>query len=368
MQGTSNLLIENALRGMLILLVAVVIAQLVHYLLYSLLRRVQAWWGGSRGEVAIRFTSNSSRSILILVALTIAYYSIRSTNWKTGTVEHILQVGYIAAFAWLLISFVEIGYALLVRRLPKDIQDDVRARSVQTQVDMLRQFAVWIIIFIAFAAALTTFPSIRNIGAGLFASAGVAGIVLGMAARPTLGNLIAGIQIALSQPIRIGDSVVVEGQFGCVLEINTTYVVIRLWDLRHLIVPISHFIEKSFENWTRYSSDLIGAVYLRVDWTVPFETLREYYGAILADSPLWDGNTSTMQVTDSTDSTVEIRFLMSATSASATFELRCYIREKMLSYLQREYPNSLPRVRAEVSFTGKADPQLSTFSNDQRSQ
>jgi small-conductance mechanosensitive channel len=189
-----------------------------------------------------------------------------------------------------------------------------------------------------------------------------------MAARPTLGNLIAGIQIAISQPIRIGDSVVVEGQFGRVLEINTTYVVIRLWDLRHLIIPISHFIEKSFENWTRYSSELIGAVYLQMDWTVPFETLREYYGKVLEESPQWDGKTSTMQVTDSTNSTVEIRLLMSAQSASAAFELRCYVREKMLSHLQKEYPNSLPKVRTEISFTGKADPQLSTFNNEQRHQ
>jgi small-conductance mechanosensitive channel len=365
LHSASNLLIENALCGALILIAAVVIAQLAHYLLYSLLRRVQAWRGGPSSEIVLRFTSKSSQAILILVTLTIAYSTIRSTNVETGTVEHVLQVGYIAAFAWLLISFIEIGDALIVRRLPKDTQDDVRARSVQTQVDLLRQFAVWIVVFIAFAAILMTFPSIRNIGAGLFASAGVAGLVLGMAARPTLGNLIAGIQIALSQPIRIGDSVVVDGQFGRSLEINTTYVVIRLWDLRHLIVPISHFIEKSFENWTRYSSDLIGAVYLQMDWTVPFETLREHYGKILADSSLWDGKTSTMQVTEWTHSTVEIRFLMGAQIASAAFDLRCYVREKMLSYLQKEYPQSLPKVRTEASFTGKADPQLSTFSNDQ---
>lgn len=364
MQSASNLQLENALRGVFILIAAVVAAQLAHQLLYNLLRRVRAWQGGSLSEIVLRFTSKSSQAILILIALTIAYSMMRSTNWETGTVEHILQVGYIAAFAWLLISFIEIGHALIVRRLPKDIQDDVRARSVQTQVDLLRQFAVWIVVFIAFAAILMTFPSIRNIGAGLFASAGVAGLVLGMAARPTLGNLIAGIQIALSQPIRIGDSVVVEGQFGRILEINTTYVVIRLWDLRHLIVPLSQFIEKSFENWTRYSSELIGAVYLQMDWTIPYETLRDQFNRILATTPLWDGKTSTMQVTDSTNSTVEIRFLMSAQSASAAFELRCYVREQMLIYLQNEYPEALPKVRSEVRLTGKSDPQLSTSNND----
>lgn len=357
MHLVSSLLAENALRGILIVIAAVVIAEFLHYVLYRLLWRIQGWLGSPSSEIVLRYTSKSSRAIVILIALTIALLRIRLTQRAATTTEHILQVGYIAAFAWLLISFIEIGYAFIVRRLPEDVQDNVHARRVQTQVYLLRQISVWLVVFIGFAAILMTFPSIRNIGAGLFASAGVAGLVLGMAARPTLGNLIAGIQIALSQPIRIGDCVVVEGQFGRVLEINTTYVVIRLWDLRHLIVPISQFIEKSFENWTRYSSDLIGAVHLQMDYTVPIEALREHYNKILAESSLWDGKTSAVQVTDSTGSTVEIRFLMSSQSASAVFDLRCYVREKMLSYLQKEYPKSLPRIRTEVSFTDRTDSQ-----------
>jgi small-conductance mechanosensitive channel len=356
LRGTSNLLIGNALRGGFILIAAGLAAQLIHFFLYGLLRRVQGWRGKPISEIVLRHTSKASRAILFLVALSIAYSTIKSTNWETGSVEHVLQVGYIAAFGWLLISFIEIGHAIFVGRLPSDFQSNVRTRSVQTQVNLLRQFAIWIVIFVTFAAILMTFPSIRNIGAGLFASAGVAGLVLGMAARPTLGNLIAGIQIALSQPIRIGDNVVVEGQFGQILEINTTYVVIRLWDLRHLIVPVSHFIEKSFENWTRYSSDLIGSVCLQTDWTVPFETLRDHFNKVLAASSLWDGKTSAMQITDSTNRAVEIRFMMSAQSASAASELRYYIREQMLSYLQKEHPNSLPKVRTELS--GTAGPGL----------
>jgi small-conductance mechanosensitive channel len=357
LRSTANLFIGNAIRGGLILIAAGVAAQLIHFLLYGLLRRVQVWRGRPISDIVLRHTSKASRAILFLVALTIAYSTIKSTNWETGTVEHVLQVGNIAAFAWLVISFIEIGHAIFIRSLPTDFQNNVRTRSVQTQVNLLRQFAIWIVIFVAFAAILMTFPSIRNIGAGLFASAGVAGLVLGMAARPTLGNLIAGIQIALSQPIRIGDNVVVDGQFGQILEINTTYVVIRLWDLRHLIVPISQFIEKSFENWTRYSSDLIGSVYLQTDWTVPFEAVRDHYNKVLAASSLWDGKTSAMQITDSTNHAVEIRFLMSAQSASAAFELRCYVREQMLSYMQKEHPNSLPKVRAELSGTSGADQQ-----------
>jgi small-conductance mechanosensitive channel len=233
--------------------------------------------------------------------------------------------------------------------LPEEIQNDVRARRIRTQIFLLRQIVTWLIIFIGFGAILMTFPSIRNVGAGLFASAGVAGLVLGMAARPTLGNLIAGIQIALSEPIRIDDAVVVEGQSGRVVEVNTTYVVIRLSDLRHMIVPISYFIEKPFENWTRYSSDMIGAVFLYLDYTVPVEQLREHYKTLLQSSPLWDGKTMGVHVTDAKDSTIEIRFLMSAASAAASFELRCYVREKMLDYLQKEHPSALPKVRSEVA-------------------
>jgi len=247
---------------------------------------------------------------------------------------------------------VEIVHAFIVHHLPEDIQDDVRARRIRTQVYLLRQIIIWLVVFIGFAAILMTFPSIRNVGAGLFASAGVAGLVLGIAARPTLGNLIAGIQIALTQPIRIDDAVVVEGQSGRVVEVNTTYVVIRLWDLRHMIVPISHFIEKSFENLTRYSSDMIGAVHLQMDYTVPVEKLREQYKLVLESSPLWDGKTMIVQVTDAKDGTIEIRFLMSASSSSAAFDLRCYVREKMLDYLQREHPSALPRVRSEVALSG----------------
>jgi small-conductance mechanosensitive channel len=300
----------------------------------------------------IRYTAGPAHPLLVLLALTIALAQMRIPRWGAGLIQQGLEVAYIAAFIWLAIGLLEIVHAFIVARLPEDIQDDVRARRIRTQVYLLRQILIWLLVFIGFAAILMTFPSIRNLGAGLFASAGVAGLVLGMAARPTLGNLIAGIQIALTEPIRIDDAVVVEGQSGRVVEDNTTYVVIRLWDLRHLIVPISHFIEKSFENWTRYSSEMIGAVHLQMDYTVPVERLREHYEIVLQSTPLWNGKTNLVQVTDSRDGTIEIRFLMSAASSSAIFDLRCYVREKMLDYLQREHPSALPKVRSEVSVSG----------------
>ena len=339
------------LRGILAIAAAIVAAELAHFLLYACLRRVQKWRPTFFGGIFIRHTSGPAHPLLILLAVTIALAELDIEGWGTDLIQHILEVGYITAFTWLTIALLEIAHAFIVARLPEDIQDDVRARRIRTQVYLLRQILIWLLVFIGFAAVLMTFPSIRNVGTGLFASAGVAGLVLGMAARPTLGNLIAGIQIAVTQPIRIDDAVVVEGQSGRVVEVNTTYVVIRLWDLRHMIVPISHFIEKSFENWTRYSSDMIGAVHLQMDYTVPVERLREEYERILRSSALWDGKTNLVQVTEFKDSAIEIRFLMSAANSSATFDLRCYVREEMLAYLQRERPSALPKTRSEVSLS-----------------
>ena len=345
---------QIALQAALILCGAILVAIIAHYLLYSALRWILRRRPGFLGDVLLRYSSGPVLAVFILLAATIAREHIQLYGWGPALFQQVLAIGYISAFTWLTIALVEIVHAFLIRRLPADLQDDVRARRIRTQVYLLRQIIIWLIVFIGFAAILMTFPSIRNVGAGLFASAGVAGLVLGIAARPTLGNLIAGIQIALTEPIRIDDSVVVEGQYGRVVEVNTTYVVIRLWDLRHMIVPISHFIEKSFENWTRYSSEMIGAVHLQMDYTVPIEQLREQYKTVLESSPLWDGKTMTVQVTDSVNSTLEIRFLMSAANSTSAFDLRCYVREKMLDYLQREHPDALPKIRSEVALKSEA--------------
>ncbi|HEY3940207.1 MAG TPA: mechanosensitive ion channel domain-containing protein [Bryobacteraceae bacterium] len=208
---------------------------------------------------------------------------------------------------------------------------------------------IGVIFFTALATALMTFPNIRSLGAGLFASAGLAGIAVGTAARPALANLVAGLQIALAEPIRIDDVVIVEGEWGQVEEVNTTYVVVRTWDLRRMIVPLSYFIEKPFQNWTHTSSDLIGVVFLYTDYTLPIEELREEYRRILQASPLWDRKVSVVQITDAKETTIEVRFLMSAANSSAAFDLRCYVREKLIDYLQKSHPQALPIVRARVA-------------------
>ena len=195
---------------------------------------------------------------------------------------------------------------------------------------------------------LMTFSAVRQIGVSILASAGILGVVLGFAAQKTLGNLIAGIQIALAQPIRLDDAVVVENEWGWIEEITLTYVVVRIWDLRRLVLPISYFIEKPFQNWTRNSADILGSVFIYADYTVPVEEVRAELGRILKESPHWDKKVNVLQVTDATEHTVKLRALMSAADSPTAWNLRCETREKLLEFLQKKYPQSLPRTRVEL--------------------
>jgi small-conductance mechanosensitive channel len=330
-------------------LLAIAAACLLHYLLYLFLRRLAKRQHSVLATAIITHTLRAALLLFLLLAGSAILPELAIPLSLHSSLSHVLEVGYIVALAWLAMGLTEIANSLINHRLPQDIQDNVRARRMRTQLGLLRQIVLGLIWFSAFAAILITFPTIRSIGAGLFASAGLAGLAVGMAARPTLGNLIAGIQIALTEHVRIDDAVVVEGEWGRVVEVSTTYVVIRLWDLRHLIVPLSYFIEKPFQNWTRYSSDLVGAVLLYVDYTMPVEPLREEYDLILKSSPLWDGKTMALQVTDFKESTMELRFLMSAANPSAVFDLRCYVRERLIDYLQKHHAYAFPRVRAAVN-------------------
>lgn len=260
----------------------------------------------------------------------------------------LLYIAAVIAVAWLLIEAVRAGEDLLVRRSDVEAADNLRARKMLTQAKILKRIAVAAIAVLALAAILMRFQAFRDLGTGLIASAGVAGIVVGLAAQRTLGTLLAGIQIAITQPIRVDDVVIVEGEFGWVEEITLTYIVVRVWDLRRIIVPISDFIEKPFQNWTRSSSDLLGTVFLYTDYTVPVEALREEHQRLLEASEEWDEKAAAVQVTDTSERTVQIRFLQSAHSAPALFALRCYVRERMIAFVQREYPGALPKVRAEM--------------------
>jgi small-conductance mechanosensitive channel len=219
---------------------------------------------------------------------------------------------------------------------------------VHTQVTVLRKVAMVVIGLFALASALMVFESVRRFGTTILASAGVAGIIVGFAAQRSIATLLAGFQIALTQPIRVDDVVIVEGEWGRIEEITLTYVVVRIWDERRLVLPISYFIEKPFQNWTRNGSNILGTVMLYVDYTVPMEELRAEADRVIQSSPLWDGRVKVVHVTDARERTLEVRVLVSSSDAGRNFELRAFVREKLVGWLQERHPRSLPVLRTEV--------------------
>jgi small-conductance mechanosensitive channel len=223
-----------------------------------------------------------------------------------------------------------------------------RARKVETQTRFLVRALNIVIVLLGTGVALTTFEPVRQLGTSLLASAGVGGIILGFAARPVLSNLLAGMQIALTQPFRIDDVLRVQDEWCWVEEVTATYVVLRVWDLRRLVIPLQWFIENPFQNWTRHSADLTGSAFIWADYGIPIEPLREEFARLLGEATEWDGVTATVQVVDAGDKAIQIRFLMSAGDSSKLWDLRCHIREGMIGFVQARYPEHLPRHRAEM--------------------
>lgn len=274
--------------------------------------------------------------ILVTVVSGIALAGARFPWEVTAAIGRALAVAFVVAIGWAASIALDIGVEIYLRRFHTDTEDNLLARKHVTQMRILQRVARTLVVMFTAAAALMSFESVRQYGVSLFASAGAAGLVLGLAARPVLSNLLAGIQIAMTQPIRVEDQVVVEGEIGWIETITSTYVVVRLWDLRRMIVPLSCFIEKPFQNWTYEGSAQIGAVLLRVGYAVSVDRLREKLEEILRQSPRWDGKTARLEVTDMTTDTVELRALVSARSAGQAWDLRCEVREKMLEFLQSE--------------------------------
>jgi len=267
---------------------------------------------------------------------------------ETGTIlNHILVVWSIAGIAWLVIRIFSILNVVILSRYQLDVEDNLKARQVSTQLSVIERVLSIIVFVLAVSAILMTFDKVREIGVSILASAGIAGIIIGFAAQRSLATLIAGIQIAITQPIRIDDVVIVENEWGWIEEITLTYVVVRIWDQRRLVVPITYFIERPFQNWTRQSADLLGTVYLYADYGLPIDELRQELNRILNTSPLWDGRVSKIDVTNATERTMELRVLVSAETSPKAWDLRCMVREKLIDFMQRNHPEKLPRIRLE---------------------
>lgn len=290
------------------------------------------------------------------VAMAFLHFDADMQAW----IRHALGLLTIAGVAWGVVRVFDIWRDLLTGRFRLDVADNLHARQVHTQIQVLRRIAVVVATVVAAAAMLMTFPQVRAIGTTLFASAGVAGLVVGLAARPAVTNLLAGIQVALTEPIRIDDVVVVEGEWGRIEEIRTSYVVVRIWDLRRLVLPLSYFIEKPFENWTRRSANLLGSVMLYVDYQIDVDAVREELQRILKGSKLWDGQVQVLQVTDATPQTLELRALMSAANSDDLWNLRCLVREQLVVFVRGHQPGALPRTRVLLDPAPGPAPARST--------
>ena len=348
----------HAVLGPALLLVAAAfLATIGHRIGFSIVRRMAAAEGRGKLDLSVRrYLGQPVRILVLFVAAALVVPLLSLPTDLSQSLQHLLVLGLIAAVAWVLIGLAGVGVDLSAMHFDTSVRDNLTARRIQTQVQVLYRIAVVMIVIIATSTMAMTFPSIRELGISLFASAGLAGLAIGIAARPTLANLIAGLQIALAEPIRLDDVVIVEGEWGWIEEITTTYVVVRIWDLRRLVVPLSYFIENPFQNWTRRTADILGTVFIYTDYTVPVDRVRQALHDILQNSGMWDGAAWGLQVTNASEHTLELRALMSATDSGTAWDLRCHVREKLIDFLQNHYPECLPRIRADLDRSRPSEP------------
>lgn len=330
------------------IVVAAFVGLVVHALLFAAARRVSSRTPSEMDDEAIRRFRAPSRLAIPLLAVQVVLPRLPVSEGVSGLLGHLLSLGLIGAITWAAVRAVTLFERWLLREHRIDVADNLEARRMHTQVKVLGRTISILVAIVGISVALMTFPQVRQVGASLLASAGIAGIAVGLAARPLITNLIAGIQIALTEPIRLDDVVIVEGEWGRVEEFTATYVVIRIWDDRRLVVPLGYFLEKPFQNWTRRTADLLGTVYLHLDYEVPVPRIREELERLVKDDEDWDGRVQGVQVTNTSPEAVEVRALVSAGDASKAWNLRCRVREGLIDFLQREYPASLPRTRVSV--------------------
>ncbi|MGH7918062.1 MAG: mechanosensitive ion channel family protein [Candidatus Binataceae bacterium] len=336
----------------IILACAVLAGFILHYILLFLNRRATRRQDGESTLYASleRHCRGPMKVLLPALAFDLAMPAVQLPQGWTPVLYHIVGILVIASASWLLIALTAVLADVLIARYRADERDQHRwavSRRVSTQVEVFRRVFLVIICVLAACVILTTFSWGRALGESLLASAGIAGIAVGIAARPTLENLLAGIQLAITQPISIEDAVIVENDWGWIEEITVTYVVVRTWDLRRLVLPLSYFIEKPFQNWTRTSPDLIGTIHFYVDYLAPIEAIRAEFHRIVEASPRWDRKVRVLQVTEASDHAIQLRGLASASNAGIAWDLRCEVREKLLEFIQRNYPECLPKTRAE---------------------
>jgi small-conductance mechanosensitive channel len=319
--------------------------------------RLELWARKSTGktdDLLVPPLVQTLRVILPLLAIILGLPILELPSSYDNVVSKVTALTFIGVVAWVLFQSVKVGESLLLSAHDINAANNLEARKVHTQVRVLSKTAYFIIILFTIASMLMVFEEVRRFGTNILASAGVVGIILGFAAQRTIANLFAGFQLAMAQPIRIDDVVIVENEWGRIEEITLTYVVIRIWDQRRLIVPLSHFIEKPFQNWTRSSSEIMGSVFFFADYTVPLDKLRQEAKRIIEAHPNWDGKFWNLQVTEATDRALQLRVLATASDSGKAWNMRCDIRESLVTFLQKNHADCLPKARAELVGTGRS--------------
>ncbi|HEY1791613.1 MAG TPA: mechanosensitive ion channel domain-containing protein [Opitutaceae bacterium] len=299
-------------------------------------------------DVFVAVALRALRLVLPLIALMAIVSTLGLPEHLHAGLQEIVSILLIGFIGFVLCEIASTAETAIKTEYNVHIADNLSTRKIQTQVGILKKIFITLVVLVTLASMLTVFAPVRSLGRSILASAGVAGIVLGIAAQKSLGTLLAGIQIAFSQPIRLDDVVIVEGEWGRIEEITLTYVVVAIWDLRRMVLPITYFIEKPFQNWTRSNAALLGTVFLYLDYTAPIADLRAELDRILEESKLWDKKVKGLQVTDAKDSVIEVRILASGANSGVSFDLRCEIREKMISFVQSHCPTALPRTRGSL--------------------
>lgn len=347
METLKELLKNDAFFSMTVIAGAFLVSVIVSEILAFILKRLDKKVLFNRLEIQPIPLVTPLRSLIPAAGLLLVLPMLQFAGAIQGFVAGFAKVWLLVSFGWLLIRIVNVARAGLLSLYDFNIPDNLKVRRIYTQVKVIENIVNSVIVVLTVAFILLSFPGVSKIGTSLLASAGILGMILGFAAQKTLGNFIAGIQIAFAQPIRLDDVVIVENEWGWIEEITLTFVVVRIWDLRRLVVPISYFIEKPFQNWTRVSAEILGTVFLHADYTAPVDKIRDELTRILEGSPSWDKKVNCLQVTDAKEHTVEIRALMSAVDSPTAWNLRCEVREKLLTFLQKNFPESLPRTRVE---------------------
>lgn len=299
-------------------------------------------------KFVVPLVGRSLRAIVPAIIIIFAWPMLGMSRHYPTAFSYFSGILIIGVIAWILTQAVEVAERALLAQYDIGLADNLQARKIYTQTHLLSRTSEITIGVLAIASILMLFPPVRHVGASVLASAGIVGVVAGIAAQKTIANFIAGFQIALAQPFRHDDVVIVESEWGRIEEITLTYVVVRLWDDRRMVLPLTYFIEQPFQNWTRHTSTLTGSIFLWVDYTFPVEEGRNALKGIVENNPLWDKRFWNLQVTNCDEKTMQLRVLATAADAGKAWDLRCAIREQFIAFIQKSHPKCLPRLRAEV--------------------